>query len=207
VDAADADPRLFPRIDGLSPLEARERLGSSHTEGTALAYWVTAIRETFEETGVLVFSGPEGGGPGLPELESARSDLLEGRRGFLQILEELELKLDGGALEYNGHWLTPECEPRRYDTRFFATSVDTCVQVTLYKREMVDALWITPEEALARNRGGTLRLVFPTLYTLKELEPFESPEQALAYFRGQRVPRRLPRPQRAQGGVRFLLSE
>jgi 8-oxo-dGTP pyrophosphatase MutT (NUDIX family) len=234
VDEEDGDPGLLMHLDGLSPGRARERLrlGNARPDPTEdgnpdaqkppppWAYWVAAIRETFEETGVLLRKSPDGAGPLVPKVKElaleegredliseARSRLLSGLGGFLPILQELGIVLDAGSLEYSGHWLTPECEPRRYETLFFITEMHPEARVTPHEKEMVDALWITPEQALARNLKGEFPLVFPTLVTLEELTPFPTPEEALSVLRGRPVPRRLPEPERAEGGVLFKLKE
>ncbi len=223
VDVEDGDPRWLPYLQGLSPGRARERLHHGHSHPAShpppWAYWVAAIRETFEETGVLLWTERRKGWPTDPReragepprveekhIALARSRLLKKEEGFLGILEGLGLDLDAGSLEYNGHWLTPECEPRRYETRFFVAEAKPDARVWPHESEMVDALWITPEEALARNRGGGFPLVFPTLFTLEELRRFSTPEEALDSFRDRPVPRRLPEPERAEGGVRFKLA-
>ena len=223
VDRDDADPGILSRIHGVTQEAANERLRPSVSEPPALAYWVAALRETFEETGILLHRGtgkvrdsghPSASGETPADSEAhreaegfARSRLLAGEASFREILETLDLTLDAGALEYNGHWLTPECEHRRYETRFFAAEVQWDAQVTPHERELVEAHWLSPAEALTRNRDGTLPLVFPTIFTLEELEPFRSPGEALGYLRGKPVPRRLPELQRTEGGISIRLTD
>jgi 8-oxo-dGTP pyrophosphatase MutT (NUDIX family) len=220
VDDDDGDPDLLPYLHGLTPDQAQERfrLGGSPTGTTgeespgadsgppAIAYWVAAIRETFEETGILLMYGGSAGLEGSAASQ-ARARLLDGGYPFRKVMEGLGVTLDADSLAYVGHWLTPECEPRRYETRFFVAEVEPGVVVRPYKKEMVDATWITPKEALTRNQDGGFPLVFPTLFTLEELRRFQTPEEAMALLRGRPVPRRLPRPERAEGGVLFKLAE
>ena len=182
-----------------------------------MAYWVAALRETFEETGVLLRRkdqsrqgklAAEKEAHGHSDAETAaRIALLAGNKSFAEVLEMLDAELDAGSLEYSGHWLTPECEPRRYETRFFSAEVSRAAQVTTHEREMVDSIWITPAEALARNARGAFPLVLPTVFTLEELAPFPTPREALAHMRDRPVPLRLPRPERVDGGIRFHLTE
>lgn len=219
VDQGDSDPGLRLRLHGVSPEDAEARLGLTASDPHALAYWAAALRETFEETGILLM------GPGEPpgeetgiratagedaasngKLASIRAGLLSGELELAEALDSLDRNLDAGSLEYSGHWLTPECEPSRFETRFFATEVPANAQVTLHPKEMVAYLWLTPAEALARNRDGSMPMALPTLYTLEELKGFSSPRQALAHLRKKQVPRLLPRPERVEAGVRFHLT-
>lgn len=227
VDEGDGDPALLPKLRGFSPQQAYRRMGSVGAGPPPVAYWVAALRETFEETGVLLLArrgesdalpgrgGGEDEGPPPPDpaaapteaFASARSLLLAGETSFLQILENLDLVLDAGGLVYAGHWLTPECEPRRYETRFFCAQLYDETPVTPHEREMVDAIWITPQEALERNREGTLPLVLPTVFTLEELTAFQEPGEAMDYFEYQQVPRRLPVPERVEDGIVFHVPD
>jgi 8-oxo-dGTP pyrophosphatase MutT (NUDIX family) len=203
LDSSDSDPALLQRIDGLTRREAQQRFGEHRSTPPAFAYWVAALREAFEETGILPGAGPAESRP----KDSHRSRLLSGEAGFLQILDELDVTLDARAMEYSGHWVTPTCEPRRYETRFFAIAVEADTEVDPHEKEMVEALWASPGEALARNEEGRLPLVFPTLLTLEGLEPFASVAEALAALRGKSVRRRLPKPELHADGIRFVLPE
>lgn len=205
VDPEDCDPELWPFMEGLTEKESQKTLTMKGGPIPALAYWVAAARETFEETGVLI-------SPGVAykdseEVARARASLLGGGRSFLEILRSLGLKLNLRALQYHGYWLTPECEPRRYETRFFMTEVRSDVPVTPHEKEMVADRWLTPTEAIARNQAGALPLVLPTLFTLQELLPFRTPQEAMEELGRRPIPKRLPVPERAEGGVRFHLTE
>ena len=201
VDPEDGDPELLPYVEGLTEREAREQLALEDGEFPALAFWVAAARETFEETGALLSPATASMTP--DELGRARTKLLEGERSFLDILKDLELTLNLNQLQYHGYWLTPECEPRRYETRFFMTEVGSDVLVTPHEKEMVADRWLTPEKAIAQNKAGALPLVLPTLFTLQELLPFRTPGEAMETLAGRPVPKRLPVPERIQGGVQF----
>jgi len=181
---------------------AHERLVADGQRPPALAYWVAAIRETFEETGVLVASS---GGTSTAFLREARGRILTGHSTFQELLGEGDLYLDASVLTYIGHWVTPECEPRRYQTRFFLATLEGEIPVRPYEDEMVDHLWLTPAEALARNRSGSLPLVPPTLVTLEELASFPTAAEAVSRLGALPVARRMPVPSRVEGGFRFLL--
>ncbi len=191
VDEADGRDPIIERIDGLDASRAARRLGLKE-RSEALSYYVAALREAFEETGILVAldqdrrqlpTAKEGG-----LVEALRDDLLEDRVGFDEVLDALQCRLDGGSVEYLAHWITPEVEPRRYDTRFFAARVPPGSRFVIDAREMTDAAWLTPTEALDRNRRGLLPMVFPTVRTLEQLTAFESVEAALATLATLDVP-------------------
>lgn len=211
VDRADGDPELLGRVDGLDPDAAEARLGAGVGDTPALAYYVAALREAFEETGLLVGRTEDGKDPpppgSDPEVEALRGELLDDATPFGRVLDRMACRLDGSAVEYVAHWITPEAEPRRYDTRFFAARVPEDREASLDPREMTDAVWIAPAEALARNRAGELPMVFPTLRTLEALADFGSPDEALAHFKGRDIPTVLPRLVRTPTGVGLELPE
>lgn len=184
VDGADAHPALVARLDGLSPEAAAERLGAPDADPPAVAYYLAALREAFEETGLLVAARPNGAAPPSaaddPVVERTRVDLLEDRVGFPEALDRLDCRLAGHAVRYLAHWITPEAEPRRYDTRFFAAAVPPGSSARIDPREMTDAVWIPPGRALRRMERGRLPMVFPTIRTLERLAGYRSVEEALA---------------------------
>ena len=98
-------------------------------------------------------------------------------------LDGLGARLDGTAIEYIAHWITPEAEPRRYDTRFFAAIVPPKSEPSPDPREMTDAVWLAPAEALARHEAGRLPMIFPTIRTLEGLSTFDTPDAVLSHYR------------------------
>lgn len=197
VDGADADPEVVARLDGLDAEGAARRLELVDADPPALAFYLAAIREAFEETGILVAHDAASATPPTAqedaEVHELRDALMEERVGFAQVLDRMGCRLDGTAVEYLAHWITPEAEPRRYDTRFFAAKVREGAHALVDEREMTDALWISPAEALARCRDGSLPMVFPTIRTLEELAAFPSVDAVLGDLRARRIPTILPR--------------
>jgi 8-oxo-dGTP pyrophosphatase MutT (NUDIX family) len=192
VDGADAALAALASVDGLTAERAAERLGLFHGEPPAFAYYVAALREAFEETGILVGAGA---GAAVPErLAAAREDLLEDRITFAQALERLGVRLAGDALEYLAHWITPEREPRRYDTRFFAARVPAGAEALVDPREMTGALWVPPARAVQEARSHELPMILPTVRTLEQLARFRDTEQVLETLPGLGVPTILPDP-------------
>lgn len=197
VDRSDAEPHVVEHLDGLDRAAAARRLELPDGDPPALAYYLAALREAFEETGILVARLPDGGAPATaaadPGVDALRDDLMEDRVTFAEALDRMGCRLDGGAVEYMAHWITPEVEPRRYDTRFFAAKVPGDAQAVVDAREMTDAVWLTPTQALRRFREGSLPMVFPTIRTLMDLSVFESADAVLAHLSTLRIPTIMPR--------------
>lgn len=205
VDRADHDKPVLARLDGLEPEDAARRLGIPWGEPPAVAFYVAALREAFEETGILVGTDEEGVPPRTaredPTVDALRDHLMGHRARFHEVLDRMGCRLDGGAVEYVAHWITPEAEPRRFDTRFFAARVRGGTHPVVDPREMSEALWITPAEALRRNAEGSLPLVFPTFRTLEDLAAYPTVDIALAGLRGRRIVAILPRLQLRPDGI------
>jgi 8-oxo-dGTP pyrophosphatase MutT (NUDIX family) len=206
VDGGDAASELVARLDGLGAEAASARLGlAPDSDPPALAYYIAAIREAFEETGILVGKSASGGAPpsaaGDAEARRLRERLLEDEDSFPLLLDQLGCRMDGAAVEYIAHWITPEAEPRRFDTRFFAAAVPSDAESLHHTREMSDAVWISPREALRRHREGSFPMVFPTLTTLAAMEGLPTPAAVLEAFRGQTIPTILPRLVRTPTGI------
>jgi|SRR5690606_8954289 8-oxo-dGTP pyrophosphatase MutT (NUDIX family) len=199
VDAADAEPRLLDRADGLDDGADPEP-----------AYWMAAVRESFEEAGVLLARDrdgrplPDAGRDGA--LAEWRRTLLDDRAVLADVLDGLDARLALDSVIYFAHWITPIAEPRRYDTRFFLAEFPDACEVCIDAREMTDALWLTPAEALERFRAGRLPMVFPTVATLESLAPFASTAEALDAFRRRPVAPILPRLVRTAEGVGIVID-
>jgi len=211
VDGSDATEEVLTRLDGLSPEAAAERLGLRDADPPAIAYYLAALREAFEETGILVGRTPEGHPPATaaasPDVDRVRDDVMEDRIGFGAALARLGCRVDGASVEYLAHWITPVAEPRRFDTRFFAARVPADAEPIVDLREMTDALWLTPAGALKRYRAGSLPMVFPTIKTLEGLQAYADTESALAAIRSAPVRTILPSLVITPTGVGLELDE
>lgn len=201
VDEEDAQPPLAEAV--------RRALGPEPPEPPA-AYWAAAVREIFEETGVLLAADAKGrpapDAASEPTLAEWRERLMNGRAGLAQVLEAERLDPALYDVVYYAHWITPVAEPRRYDTRFFLARWPEHRACVADEREMTDALWLTPAAALARFHEGSLPMVFPTVRTLEALEPFGTVDEALAAVRGRAVEPVLPRLVRTREGVGIVVD-
>jgi 8-oxo-dGTP pyrophosphatase MutT (NUDIX family) len=172
----------------------RIRMGCSN----AAAYQVAAIRETYEEAGILLAEGE-----GSAEIRHALHQRLE---GLGTVAERLGWVLNAEELVYWSWWITPEVEPRRYSTRFFVAGITDGEQASHDEVETVDSEWLRPEEALAKFDKGQIFLAPPTHRTLVELVGFDTVNQVLEAGRKRATPAIEPelRPH-ADGTLEVLL--
>jgi 8-oxo-dGTP pyrophosphatase MutT (NUDIX family) len=171
VSTLDRETMLWRRHLDLPVEEAVRRLGGDPGEDGIIAYGVSAIRETFEEAGVLLCRRREGAGDTFEE--SCRLRTSEGLpEGWLR----KGVEGDGWTLAFSvlarwSHWITPEAMPKRFDTRFFLAFMPSGQSCAPDQRETTHGVWLTPEEALKSNLRGETPLSPPTLVTLSELFP------------------------------------
>jgi 8-oxo-dGTP pyrophosphatase MutT (NUDIX family) len=196
VDGADAMPAVIERLDGLTVQSAETRLELPDAEPPAIAYYLAALREAFEETGILVGIRSDGSAPPTAAedegVDQIRDQLMSDDVSFADAISRLQCRIAGDAIEYIAHWITPLPEPRRYDTRFFAAKVRPGSTPIADPREMTDAVWIAPQEALDRCDAGDLPMVFPTIKTIEQLAKYERADDALSGFAGEPVRTILP---------------
>jgi glyoxylase-like metal-dependent hydrolase (beta-lactamase superfamily II)/8-oxo-dGTP pyrophosphatase MutT (NUDIX family) len=163
VDPADADPALTARSVVAAEVAA-ERVGGDLEPATALAAHVAAIREAFEEVGVLLADHAPGA-----DLVAARARLLADPGAFPAIADSLDLRLRTDLLVPLSRWVTPPSMPRRFDARFFAAAFPAGAAVTLVGDEVSAQSWHRPIDALESMASGSLGMWLPTSTTLMEL--------------------------------------
>lgn len=190
VDPEDRDPAILARCIGQEAEEAAARMGEPEDPAGALAFHVAAVRETFEEAGVLLAEGAERHGRDV--LSEARDDLNAGRRSFVAIAEALDLRLRLDALAAQARWITPIVEARRYDTRFFIARAPDAQDASHDAKETTESAWMTPAGALEAAAKGTIQLPPPTLVTLGWLADRPNVDDAFAAARARVPPRVMP---------------
>ena len=163
VDAADADPGLAAR-SVVPAAAAAERMGGDLDPPVALAAHIAAIREAFEEVGVLLADHASGA-----DLVAARARLLADPEAFPEIAEALDLRLRTDLLVPLSRWVTPASMPRRFDARFFAAAFPPGAAVTLVGDEVSAQAWHRPLDALESMAAGGLGMWLPPSTTLMQL--------------------------------------
>jgi len=208
VDARDLDAEASGFLDGPALPGA-----SAHIDAppdTALGFYLCAIRETFEEAGVLLArrSGePVRFDDAAEEKRFAvYRDEFNARGGSLTELATKEhLRYAGDLLHYYARWITPEFAPKRYDARFFVATMPAG-QVPLHDDvETTASTWIRPGDALSQAREGLFSIIFPTRKTLESLEEFSSADEVIASTHGKDVPAVLPTVVLAGGQAKVVL--
>ena len=197
VDPRDADAT----ISWVGPDAATWAGWLGCVEQLALALVCAAVRETFEESGVLL-AGPDATSVvttsgsattrsaasfSAEDLEADRLSLLDGSRSMAQVLAERSLVLRSDLLRPWSHWLTPEFEPKRFDTRFFVAAVPPGQTPRDVSGEADRTLWIEIDEAVRRHDAGDLAMLLPTSAALSDIAALGGLDSVL------RAPRRLHR--------------
>lgn len=175
VDDVDHADEIEPFCRGLDDASASEQLGIA---SGGLAYWVAAIRECFEETGILMASRRDGGP--LDVRDDDRHAVHDGSLSMVDLCRRDDLVLDLSTTEYVDHWITPMGEKRRFDTRFFVTDAPDGQEGLHDDKETVDSLWARPAQALAMAEAGELQIMPPTRANLRWLAGYATSDDAVA---------------------------
>lgn len=204
LDAADAEGCAL--CSGLDDAQASKRLG---LPSGGLAYWFAALRECFEEAGLLYAAAQD-----RSHLDAAQLALIATQRNALNrreltmasICQRFGIHLAADRIAYLDHWLTPPGVPKRYDTRFFVAEAPE-LQVARQDDHETDAqLWLTPAEGLERRKE--LKLAPPTWKLLELLQRLGDVDAVLAHARAlTEVPCIMPRLATGSKGLRPVMPD
>lgn len=170
LDAADLSFKNNGLCGCLDDTAASAMLGLA---ADGVAYWAAAIREAYEEAGLLLARDPAGSMLALRDAQAAarfdehRRRLNAGELDFAAILQAEGLQLAADQLTYFAHWITPVTAPRRYDTRFFMAEAPPEQEPFHDDHETIAATWISPAEALTLHKRGEFEMRTPTVRTLE----------------------------------------
>jgi 8-oxo-dGTP pyrophosphatase MutT (NUDIX family) len=167
VDASDAAPEIG--WYGPDPAEIGARLGAPADLARALV--CAAVRETFEESGVLL-AGPADGGDitaaSGPSWQADRMALIEGGLTLAGLLARRGLVIRADLVTPWARWITPVGESRRFDARFFVAALPAGQRPTGHAAEADEVAWLAPADAIAAARAGDISLLPPTATTLND---------------------------------------
>jgi 8-oxo-dGTP pyrophosphatase MutT (NUDIX family) len=179
--------------------------GGEGLDESSLSFRIAAIRETFEESGILL-ARPNGSkalvdAKRAREIEAAnRAALCEGKISFLKVLTDNGLRLALDELVPYAHWITPEGMPKRFDTWFFLAAAPP-EQVGAHDgKESTDSIWVSPREALEGGETGRFKLPFPTTRNLIKLGKQPNVKAALDDSRGKPIVTVTPVMTKTDGG-------
>lgn len=169
LDQGDHDPAWLANLAGAEGLTDIER-----------ALRICAIREAFEESGMLLVGRSSRNDAIDARAAASRSQVAAGEIEFREFVAELELTLDLSALTPFARWVTPSPMKKRFDTHFFLMSAPSDQVAACDGYETVDAIWVTPQEALRLGEAGERTVVFPTRLNLRLLAESTSTTEAIA---------------------------
>ena len=183
IDESDKDLNITNFCNGLNDEQASIKLGVD--EG-GLSYWVACARECFEEVGILLAIKNNGeeldlNGEDKHKFDNYRRMLLENKISLLEICKKENLSLNLNNIEPFSHWITPEIEIKRFDTRFFIAYIPAKQTERHDGNELTDSVWISPKKALDRSLNGEMPMIMPTISNLQQCLEFDSGQKLLEY--------------------------
>lgn len=177
-----------------------------------LAYWVAAIRECFEESGLLLAYGRDGkliemAAPRDADFSALRYRVAAGELAFDELCRTQQLTLALDQLFYFGHWITPMGAPRRFDTRFFVAVAPQGQIASHDNNETIAHAWMRPAEVLERHRAGQIDMMFATAKTVEILGRFATTNALMNHIRNLDViPTSIPRVSTSRSGRQVLIQ-
>ena len=188
VDPGDGVPAAVARCRGIAASEA-EALLTGHEGVPALAFWITAVRELLEESGILLACDETGRAldPSTPRvkdgIERCRKALMSGEAPFTDLIAREGWFCDLRSLRYLSHFITPTSSPIRFTARFFLCPMPAGQEPRLFTEETSEGFWIFPGEGYRRYLSGEMKMAEPGEYGLGYLAQFSSLEELMAAHR------------------------
>ena len=210
MEESDYEPKMESLCCGLTFQQAKGIITDTPYPERALGFFIAAIRETFEEVGILFAYQRSSELLSFNEEESLRFDsyrkkVQENLISLKEMIRKEKLLLAVDQLSYFAHWITPEAAPIRFDTHFFIAPAPTG-QVAVHDAiETTQQLWISPKEALNRHRQNLFPMLPPTVSNLNILSCFSSVDEAVASMQGKKIPTILPRVVIEDGKTKVLM--
>jgi 8-oxo-dGTP pyrophosphatase MutT (NUDIX family) len=180
MDEADYGAQSLARCRGLTPEQAAARIEGVERPELAYGLMFAAVRELFEEAGVLLAEYEDGVELARPSPELAarlaelRAGLQADRITMAALLQAEGLYCPVSRVHWFAHWITPATSPRRFSTYFFLARLPEGQEASAFESEVARALWIRPDEALARWRQDKWKMIPPTISSLDTLARYKS---------------------------------
>ena len=181
LDPEDSENDLYPYCEGMNNEEASKQLG---IKDNGLSFWIACIRECFEEVGVLLTNPDDSILQDTYKLTKLRKELNNKEITFKEICVSESLRLRTKNIVPCAHWITPDIETKRFDTRFFLAKVNAKQLASHDGFELTESFWIKPADALAKLKNGEMNMILPTIKNIEKLAEFSSSKEAFNYFEG-----------------------
>jgi 8-oxo-dGTP pyrophosphatase MutT (NUDIX family) len=181
LDPEDSENDLYPYCEGMNNEEASKQLG---IKDNGLSFWIACIRECFEEVGVLLTNPDDSILQDTYKLTKLRKELNNKEITFKEICVSESLRLRTKNIVPCAHWITPDIETKRFDTRFFLAKVNAKQLASHDGFELTESFWIKPADALAKLKNGEMNMILPTIKNIEKLAEFSSSTEAFNYFEG-----------------------
>ena len=199
VDPGDYDENLLPHLTGAA------------ADADMRAMQVAAIREAFEECGVLL--AREGdtedlvSGARVQALDALRTELNDGKLNITDFVRNNNLTLACDRLVHYAHWITPEMMPKRFDTHFFLAIAPADQLLVHDGYESVDSVWLSPRAAMEDAASGARTIIFPTLCNIEKIADHASCADAIAATQSSGVVPVLPWTEKREDGTYLCIPE
>ena len=175
-------------------------LSDGEYEGKERAARVAAVREAYEESGIILARPASARGQGealvgadvAERLDPFRAEVDRRERSFVELVREHDLVLALDTLVHFAHWITPDMMPKRFDTHFYPAPPPPQQLARHDGRETTDAVWLSPQLALDMEKAGEATIIFPTKMNLAKLAEERSVPTAISRFDGEPVVTVLP---------------
>ena len=185
--------------------------GVTNTDKTKVALMAGAIREAFEECGILMAreNGSENliSGERLTDIHHYRDPLNRGEISLLDFLKTENLRLACDKLQHFAHWITPEMLPKRFDTHFYLAAAPSDHLAIHDGHESIDSTWVSPDDAIKGNTNGTYTIIFPTRVNVEMLGESRTVSEAMQAAEEREVKSILPWSEQRNDGTFICIPE
>ena len=210
IDPSDHSLEICPHTRGISPEDCRRTLAAGLSPEESLACWTSAIRELFEEAGVILGCHRDERLLSLSDSKEKsrydryREEVQQGSMTLCEVAKKEQILIALDRLHYYARWITPEARPQRFDTYFFIARHPDGQEATPDQKETTAGVWMPPRQALAENLTGEIALSPPTLRTIEDLSAYRTIEEVFRSLENRTIHPILPVLTRASDETMIL---